>query len=101
MPGQIAASNQLQRPHRTSMRRKQSWLRRRDRSAWTGGSPAASQSHNGEPAVHVTVKAMSVEPRSGVGLVGPSGVRGVARDYGLGRQERPVWPADVRQRPEV
>ena len=39
-------------------------------------------------AAHITAKAMSVEPRSGVSSAGLSGVRKMARGEGLGRNRR-------------
>src|SRR6478672_8254672 len=54
-----------------------------------GGSPAASsQLQRGSRAAHVTVKAMSVEPCSGVSSSGPSGVWGAACDHSSTRNRR-------------
>lgn len=52
------------------------------------------------------MKAMSAEPRSGVSSVGPSGVRGAARDQGLGwngrgPSARPASGEDPRYKPMV
>ena len=58
-------------------------------------NPAASSDEQwGSRAVHVTVKAMSVRPCSGVSLAGSSGVWGAARTHGLvwNRRDPSVWP---------
>ncbi len=56
----------------------------------------------GEPTAHVTAKAMSVRPCSGVGLAGVTGVREMARDHGLVRNRRDpsAWPASGKDRPQ-
>jgi len=62
-------------------------------------NPAASSKKQwGSRAVHVTVKAMSVRPGSGVSLAGSSGVEGAARTHGLVRNRRDpsVWPCRAK-----
>jgi len=63
---------------------------------------ASSQPQRESRAAHITAKAMSVEPRSGVSSTGLSGVRKMARGEGLGRNRRgPSVHAFVGQRPGV
>src|ERR1700685_2766723 len=81
-----------------------------------GGSKRAGRSvkrtlqprhwQRGSRAAHVTAKAMSGGPCSGVSLPGPSGVRGMARAHSLGRNRsgpaaRPASGEDLWYKPMV
>ena len=63
-------------------------------------SAASSDSQRESRAAHVTAKAMSGEPWSGVSSSGLSGVREVARAHSLVRNRRgpSAWPASGKDR---
>ena len=64
-------------------------------------SPAASShAQRRSRAAHITAKAMSVRPCSGVSLAGPPGVRRTARAHSLGWNRRgpSAWPASGKDR---